>query len=58
MKEYLFAAEAYGMRSAERRKVNDLEMKCLRSWVGVSRMDRVSNEEVRKRVGIERELAS
>ena len=28
------------MRSAERRKVNVLEMKCLRSLVGVSRMDR------------------
>ena len=31
------------MRSAERRKVNVLEMKCLRSLVGVSRMDRVRN---------------
>ena len=30
---------AWGMRSAERRKVNVLEMKCLRSLVGVSRMD-------------------
>ena len=29
-------AEAWGMRSAERRKVNVLEMKCLRSLVGVS----------------------
>ena len=47
-----------GMRSAERRKVNVLEMKCLRSFVGVSRMDRVRNEEVRRRAGIERELAS
>ena len=46
------------MRSAERRKVNVLEMKCLRSLVGVSRMDRVRNEEVRRRAGIERELAS
>ena len=46
------------MRSAERRKVNVLEMKCLRSFVGVSRMDRVGNEEVRRRAGIERELAS
>ena len=27
------------MRSAERSKVNVLEMKCLRSLVGVSRMD-------------------
>ena len=32
------------MRSAERRKVNVLEMKCLRSLVGVSRMDRVRNK--------------
>ena len=44
------------MRSAERRKVNILEMKCLRSLVGVSRMDRVRNEEVRMRAGTEREL--
>ena len=45
------------MGSAERRKVNVLEMKCLRSLVGVSRMDRVRNEEVRRKAGIERELA-
>ena len=46
------------MGSAERRKVNVLEMKRLRSLVGVSQMDRVRNEEVRRRAGIERELAS
>ena len=46
------------MRSAERRKVNVLEMKCLKSLVGVSRMDRVRNEEVHRRAGIERELAT
>ena len=46
------------MRSAEGRKVNVLEMKCLRSLVRVSRMDRVRNEEVRRRAGIESELAS
>ena len=46
------------MRSPERRIVNVLEMKCLRSLVGVSRMDRVRNVEVRRRAGIERELAS
>ena len=54
----LYGAEAWGMRSAERRKVNVLEMSCLRSLVGVSRMNRVRNEEVRRRAGIERELAS
>ena len=46
------------MRSAERKKVNVYEMKCLRSLVRVSRMDRVRKEEVRSRAGIERELAS
>ena len=46
------------MKSAERRKVNVLEMKCLRSLVGVSRTDRVRNEKVRRRAGIERELTS
>ena len=33
------------MGSAERRTVNVLEMKCLRSLVRVSRMNRVKNEE-------------
>ena len=54
----LYGAEAWGMRSAERRKVNVLDMKCLRSLVGVSRMDRVRNEEMRRRAGIEKELAN
>ena len=37
------------MRSAERRKVKT----CLRNLVGVSRMGRDKNEEVRRRAGIE-----
>ena len=49
---------ALGVRSAESRIVNVLEMKCLRSLVGVSRLDRVRNEEVHRRVGIEWKLAS
>ena len=40
------------MRRAERRKVNIAEIKFLRSLVGVSLMDRVGNEEVRRRAGI------
>ena len=54
----LYGAEAWGVRSAERRKANVLEIKCLRSLVGVLRMDRIRNEEVRRRAGIEREFAS
>ena len=41
----LCGAESWGKRSAERKKINVLEMKCLRSLVRVSRMDRVWNEE-------------
>ena len=52
----MYGAEKWGMRSVERRKVNVI--KCLRSLVGVSRMDRVRNEEVRRRADIERELSS
>ena len=33
-------------------------LKCLKSLVGVSRMDRVVNEEVRWRAGIEKEFVS
>ena len=46
------------MKSADRRKVNVLEMKFSRSLVEVSRIDRVRSEEVSRRAGIERELAS
>ena len=35
----LYGAETWGMRSVERRRVDVLEMKCLRSMVGVTRMD-------------------
>ena len=54
----LYRADAWDMRSGEGRKGNILEIKCLKSLVGVSRMDRVRNEEVCRKPGIERELAS
>ena len=44
------------MRSAERRKVNVIEMKCSRSLFGVFNGNRVRNEEVRWRDGMETEL--
>ena len=48
----LYRAEGWGMRIANKRKLNILEMKCLRNSVGVSRFDRVRNEEVQRRTGI------
>ena len=35
----LYRVEAWVMKSAERKKVNVLEIKCLRSLLGVSRMN-------------------
>ena len=56
----LYGAEAWGLRSAERTKVNVLEMQCLRSLVGgrVTNGYRVKNEKVYRNYGIEKELAS
>ena len=48
--------ETWVMGGTEIRKVNILELKCFRSLVEVTRMDRVGNEEVRQRTGMEREL--
>ena len=36
--------------------MNVLDIKCLRNLVGVSRMDRLRNEDVRRRAGLEREF--
>ena len=56
---HLLPPRCASLRSAERRKeVNVLELKCLRSLVGVSLMDRVRNEHVCRRAGTERELES
>ena len=41
------------LRKSETTKVHLLEMKCLSMLVGVARIDRATNEEVRRRAGIE-----
>ncbi len=45
------------MRESERNLFDVIEMSCLRSMVGVTRMDRVRNEKVRGRAGIVRKLS-
>ncbi len=52
----LYGAETWNMRVTERR-LNVMEMRCLRSMCGVTGMDRVMNDEVRRRTGVVRELA-
>ncbi len=45
------------MGVTEKRRLNVMEMMCLRSMCEVTLMDRVRNEEVRRRSGDARELA-
>ena len=45
------------MERAERGKVNDFEMKCLRSLMGVSRIYRVRKRELSRTAGTDRGLA-
>ena len=52
-----YGSESWGMKERERRKLNVFEMRCLRSMCGVSRLDRLRNEEVRERTGVREELA-
>ncbi len=48
----LYGAETWNMGVAERKRLNVMEMRYLRSMCGVTRMDRVRNEEVRRRSGV------
>ena len=53
----LYGAECWTMKAEDRRRVNVLEMSCLRSMCGVTRWDRVRNEEIRRSVGVEASLS-
>ena len=41
----MYGSESWGMKVTERQKLNVFETKCLRSMTGVSRLNRVRNEE-------------
>ena len=54
----LYAAETWGMKTADKRRLDVLEMRCLRNMCGVTRWDRLRNEEVRRRTGVLLELSN
>ncbi len=53
----LYGAETWNVWEAERNRLDVFEMRCLRSIVGVTRMDRVRNEEVRRQARIVRKMS-
>ena len=58
MPTVMYGSESWGKKVNERQKLYVFEMKCLRSMIGVSLLDRVRNEVVRVRTGVRRELAA
>ena len=53
----MHGTETWNMGLVDRIRVDVLEMKYFRSMAGLTRIDRVRNVEVRRRVGMKRELA-
>jgi len=54
MAKVLYGSEVWCMSVNEKKKLEVFEMKCLRRICGVNRMDRIRNEEIRRRCGIGR----
>ena len=46
-----------GLNAREKRRLNVMEIKCLRSICGVTVRDKIRNEEIRRRVGIQVDLS-
>ena len=53
----LYGSETWNAREREKKKLNVFEMRCLRSMIGVSRVDRIRNNVIRQITGVERDLA-
>ena len=53
----LYAAETWGMKADDKKRLDVMEMRCLRSMCGVTRWDRIRNEEIRRRTGVLLELS-
>ena len=47
----LYGADALGLKEREHKRLNIMEIKCLMGICGPTRMDKISNEEIRRRVG-------
>ena len=52
-----YGTESCALTEAERLSLNVFELECIRPMVGVKRGDRIRNEQIRRRAGIEETLA-
>ena len=49
--------ETWRLKAREKRRLNDIDMKCSRRMCGVTVMDRIRNDVIREEVGVIRDLA-
>ena len=49
----LYGSETWTLQKRHRSKIQAMEMRYLRKVEGVTRLDRVSNEDIRRRLGVE-----
>ena len=54
----LYGAETWGMKAADKKRLNVMEMKCLRNMCGITIWDRLHNETIRRRTGVLLELSN
>ena len=52
-----YRAETWSLNAREKWRLNVMEIKCLRSICGVTVRDKIRNEEIRRRVGIQVDLS-
>ena len=53
----LYGSEAWVLENKVKNRMDVAGMSCLRSMCGVTRRDRVRNEEIRRRCGLQRSLS-
>ena len=53
----LYGSETWTLQKRHRSKIQAMEMRYLRKEEGVTRLDRVPNEDIRRRLGVEAVLA-
>ena len=53
----LCAAETWGMKTADKKRLEVMEKRCLRSMCGVTKWDKLRKEEIHRRTGVLLELS-
>ena len=51
-----YASETWTLTEKDKRVINSFEMRCFRGMLGVSILDRIRNDEIRRRLGIKRPI--